>query len=75
MFGATEWLRPRKTWACNLSSSTRGACVRAQQKESVSEEHRTAQADLARLKREVARLSEENDFLEKVAAHFAKGSK
>lgn len=49
--------------------------VRAQEKDSVSEEHRTAQADLAKLKREVARLSEENEFLKKVAAHFAKGSK
>jgi len=49
--------------------------ARAQEKDSLSEEQRMALADLAKLKREVARLSEENDFLKKVAAHFAKGSK
>jgi transposase len=49
--------------------------ARAEERDSLSEEQRTAQADLAKLKREVVRLSEENDFLKKVAAHFAKGSK
>lgn len=33
------------------------------------------QAETARLKREVARLQEENDFLKKAATYFAKESK
>jgi len=36
-----------------------------------SEEQRLMQSDHARLKREVARLEEENAFLKKVAAYFA----
>lgn len=37
-----------------------------------SEEQRLMQSDHARLKREVARLEEENAFLKKAAAYFAK---
>ena len=37
-----------------------------------SDEQRLMQSDHARLKREVARLEEENAFLKKAAAYFAK---
>jgi transposase len=37
------------------------------------ERHKLEQAELAKLKREVARLAEENAFLKKAAAYFAKG--
>jgi transposase len=40
-----------------------------------SEEQRLMQSDHARLKREVARLEEENAFLKKAAAYFAKQPK
>lgn len=36
------------------------------------ENQKTQQAEMARLKREVARLSQENAFLKKAAAYFAK---
>lgn len=49
--------------------------TKAQQNDTVSEEQRNAQAELAKLKREMARLTEENEFLEKTAAYFAKVSK
>lgn len=39
------------------------------------EEQKLQQAELARLKREVNRLAQENDFLKKVSAYFAKESK
>ena len=40
-----------------------------------TEEERVQQSELARLKREVARLEEENSFLKKAAAYFAKQPK
>jgi len=40
-----------------------------------TEEQKLQQAELARLKREVARLEEENTFLKKATAYFAKQSK
>jgi transposase len=49
--------------------------AKAQQNDAVSEEQRNAQAELAKLKREMARLTEENEFLKKTAAYFAKVSK
>ena len=39
------------------------------------EYQRLKEAELAKLKRDVARLQEENDFLKKAAAYFAKESK
>ena len=39
------------------------------------EDQKIQEADLARLKREVSRLSEENAFLKKAAAYFAKDQK
>lgn len=39
------------------------------------EEHKLQQAELSRLKREVARLEDENSFLKKAAAYFAKEPK
>ena len=39
------------------------------------DEQRLMQAENARLKRELARLAEEHDFLKKAAAYFAKESK
>jgi transposase len=39
------------------------------------DEQRVMQAENARLKRELARISEEHEFLKKAAAYFAKGSK
>ena len=39
------------------------------------EEQKIRDAELARLKREVSRLSDENAFLKKVAAYFTKESK
>jgi len=41
----------------------------------VSEEQRLAQSENSRLKRELARLEEENAFLKKAAAYFAKTPK
>ena len=40
-----------------------------------TEEQKLQQAELARLKRDVARLEEENSFLKKASAYFAKQSK
>ena len=40
-----------------------------------SEEQRLVQSEHARLKREVGRLEEENAFLKKAAAYFAKQPK
>jgi transposase len=40
-----------------------------------TEEEKLQQSELARLKREVARLEEENSFLKKAAAYFAKQPK
>ena len=39
------------------------------------DEQRLMQAENARLKRELARLTEEHEFLKKAAAYFAKESK
>lgn len=39
------------------------------------EEQRLQQAELTRLKRELARVEEENEFLKKAAAYFAKQPK
>jgi transposase len=47
----------------------------AQVASSVSESERMQNAELARLRREVAALQEENGFLKKAAAYFAKVSK
>ena len=40
-----------------------------------TEEEKVQQSELVRLKREVARLEEENSFLKKAAAYFAKQPK
>ena len=50
---------------------------RAQQKQGGDsiENQKLQQAEVSRLKREVARLAEENSFLKKAAAYFAKESK
>jgi transposase len=50
---------------------------RAQRKRcgSTLENQKLQQAELARLKRENTKLSDENAFLKKAAAYFAKGSK
>jgi transposase len=40
-----------------------------------TEEQKLSQSELARLKREMARLEEENSFLKKAAAYFAKQPK
>ena len=50
---------------------------RAKQKQGGSslENQKIQQAELSRLKREVARLAEENEFLKKAAAYFAKDTK
>ena len=50
---------------------------RAKQKQGGSslENQKIQQAEFARLKREVARLAEENEFLKKAAAYFAKDTK
>lgn len=40
-----------------------------------TEEQKLSQSELARLKREMARLEEENTFLKKAAAYFAKQPK
>lgn len=50
---------------------------RAQQKQGGDsiENQKLQQAEVSRLKREVARLAEENAFLKKAAAYFAKESK
>lgn len=50
---------------------------RAQQKKGGDslENQKLQQAEMARLKRENARLAEENSFLKKAAAYFAKESK
>lgn len=49
--------------------------AKAKQVSQMTEEQRTMLADHARLKREVARLEEENSFLKKAAAYFAKQPK
>lgn len=50
---------------------------KAKQKQGGSslENQKLQQAEFARLRREVARLAEENEFLKKAAAYFAKESK
>lgn len=50
---------------------------RGKQKQSGStlEQQKLQQAEMARLKREVQRLSTENEFLKKAATYFAKESK
>ena len=50
---------------------------RAKQKQGGSslENQKIQQAEFARLKREVARLAQENEFLKKAAAYFAKDTK
>ena len=48
---------------------------RAQQQGQDAEAQRLAQSELARLKREMTRLEEENAFLKKAAAYFAKQPK
>ena len=48
---------------------------RAQQQGHDAEVERLAQSDLARLRREMARLEEENAFVKKAAAYFAKQPK
>ena len=50
---------------------------RAKQKQGGNslESQKIQQAELARLKREIARLAEENEFLKKAAAYFAKDTK
>lgn len=47
---------------------------RAKQQGAGAESERMAQAENARLKRELARLEQENSFLKKAAAYFAKVS-
>jgi transposase len=47
---------------------------RAKQQGAGAEADRMAQAEVSRLKRELARLEQENAFLKKAAAYFAKGS-
>lgn len=49
--------------------------VKAQQQGQDAEAQRLQQSETARLKREVARLEEENAFLKKAAAYFAKQPK
>ena len=49
--------------------------ARAQQQGLELESQRLAQSETVRLKREVARLEEENAFLKKAAAYFAKQPK
>jgi transposase len=49
--------------------------AKAQQQGQDEEERRVLQSEAARLKREVARLEEENTFLKKAAAYFAKQPK
>ena len=48
---------------------------RAQQQGQDAEAQRLTQSELARLKREMTRLEEENAFLKKAAAYFAKQPK
>ena len=50
---------------------------KAKQKQGGSslENQKLQQAEFARLRRKVARLAEENEFLKKAAAYFAKESK
>ena len=47
-----------------------GWCAKAKLLGQTSEEQRLQQSEHARLKREVARLEEENAFLKKAAAYF-----
>lgn len=49
--------------------------AKAQQQGQDTEGQRLQQSETARLKREVARLEEENAFLKKAAAYFAKQPK
>ncbi len=49
--------------------------IKAQQHGQDAEAQRLQQAETARLKRELARLEEENAFLKKAAAYFAKQPK
>ena len=49
--------------------------AKANQRGQDTEVQRLAQAETARLKRELARLEEENAFLKKAAAYFAKQPK
>jgi transposase len=49
--------------------------AKAQQQGQDTEAQRLQQSETARLKREVARLEEENAFLKKAAAYFAKQPK
>lgn len=57
----------------NLHASQLYAWRQKKQLEAVSgDEQRLMQAENARLKRELARLNEEHDFLKKAAAYFAK---
>jgi transposase len=49
--------------------------AKAKQTSQLTEEQRLMLADHARLKRDVARLEEENSFLKKAAAYFAKQPK
>ena len=49
--------------------------AKAQQQGQDAEAQRLQQSETARLKREVARLEEENAFLKKAAAYFAKQPK
>jgi transposase len=48
---------------------------KAKREGQTSEEQRLLQSEHARLKREVSRLEEENSFLKKAAAYFAKQPK
>lgn len=48
---------------------------KAKREGQTSEEQKLLQSEHARLKREVARLEEENSFLKKAAAYFAKQPK
>ena len=49
--------------------------AKAQQQDQSSEVQRLQQAELTRLRRELARVEEENAFLKKAAAYFAKQPK
>ena len=60
----------------NLHASQLYAWRQKKQLEALSgDEQRLMQAENARLKRELARLNEEHEFLKKAAAYFAKESK
>jgi transposase len=60
----------------NLHASQLYAWRQRQRLDALSgDEQRLMQAENARLKRELARLTEEHEFLKKAAAYFAKESK